>query len=70
MDIKGLFVWNTSTVIIQDTTFKADYLETITSDTRVEFAGNGTSVYVKTRLSAALKTSAAMTEPTFIGAAR
>lgn len=47
MDIKGLFVWNTSTVIIQDTTFKADYLETITSDTRVEFAGNGTSVYVK-----------------------
>ena len=47
MDIKGLFAWNTSTVIIQDTTFKADYLETITSDTRVEFAGNGTSVYVK-----------------------
>lgn len=50
MNIKGLFVWNTSTVIIQDTTFKADYLETITSDTRVEFAGNGTSVYVKNTL--------------------
>lgn len=47
MTISGLFVWNTSNVIINNTQFNADYLETITSDSRVEFSGSLTSVRVK-----------------------
>lgn len=47
MNITGMFVWNTSNVYINNTTFRADYLETITSDSRIEFAGSSTGVYVK-----------------------
>lgn len=46
MNLRGLFVWNTSNVWISNTSFTAEYLETITSDSRVDFAGSS-SIYVR-----------------------